>query len=244
MGVVDDAQSARVGGPSGILVIDKPLGKTSRAMCTLVRTRLRRGGALKWVKVGHGGTLDPLATGVVVILVGRATRQCDAVMAGEKEYIAEIDLAHVSPTDDLEAEPEAVQIARKPTINDIERACGAFTGVIEQIPPAHSAMKVGGRRAYELARRGEDPGLIARPVEIHAIEVLEYSFPRLRIGVRCGKGTYIRSLARDLGRRLGVGGMLVGLRRTRVGRFSIEASVRPEDLPEAMGQGDLIALEV
>ncbi len=212
-------------------------------MCTLVRTRLRRGGAPKRIKVGHGGTLDPLATGVVVILVGRATRMCEVVMAGQKRYFAEVDLAHVSVTDDLEATAEAVAVACEPSLAEVERACAGFVGRIQQRPPAHSAMKVGGRRAYELARKGEDPGLVARPVEIHAIEVLEYAYPRLRIDVRCGKGTYIRSLARDMGVALGTGGMLVGLRRTRVGRFGIEQSVRPEDLPEAMGQGDLMGVE-
>ncbi len=230
-------------GPSGFLVIDKPLGKTSRAMCTLVRTRLRRGGAPKRIKVGHGGTLDPLATGVVVILVGRATRLCDRVMVGEKRYVADVDLAHVSVTDDLEATPEAVEVGSVPGLGDVERACQRFVGRVEQVPPAHSAIKVGGRRAYEIARRGEDPGLKARVIEIHAIEILEYAFPRLRIDVRCGKGTYIRSLARDLGKSLGVGGMLVGLRRTRVGEFFVEKSVKPEDLGEAMGQEDLIPLD-
>ncbi len=213
-------------------------------MCTLVRTRLRRGGAPKRVKVGHGGTLDPLATGVVVILIGKATRECDRVMAGEKGYLAEVDLAHVSPTDDLEATPEAVEVVQNPSLADVQRVCSEFVGTIQQIPPAHSAMKVDGRRAYELARKGEDPGLKARPVRIHAIDIVSYDYPLLQIDIRCGKGTYVRSLARDLGQALGVGGMLVGLRRTVVGEFSIERSVRPEDLPDAMTQGDLIPLDL
>ena len=230
--------------PSGVLVLDKPLGATSRAMCTLVRTRLRRGGAPKRVKVGHAGTLDPLATGVLVILVGRCTRLCDSLMAGQKRYLTTIDLGHVSKSHDLELEPEEVPVERVPTTDDIERACSAMVGVISQTPPMHSAIKINGRRAYQLARKGDEPKMQPRPVRIDSIDVLGYDFPRLRLDIRCGKGVYIRSLARDLGVALGVGGMLHELRRTLVAPFAIERAVRAEDLPEAMGQGDLIAVDL
>jgi tRNA pseudouridine55 synthase len=148
---------------AGVLPIDKPEGPTSMAVCARVRAALRAGGAPKRIKVGHGGTLDPLATGLVVVLVGPATRLCDQVMAGEKRYTAEIDLRHTSPTDDRESEPVPAEVAGEPGLADIEAVLPSFTGRIMQAPPAHSAMKVGGKRAYELARAGEIDRLEPRP---------------------------------------------------------------------------------
>lgn len=229
--------------PVGLLIVDKPEGPTSMHVCRVVKAKLRRGGAAKSVKVGHGGTLDPLATGVVVVLVGRAaTRLCDEVMAGEKRYIAEVDLGHRSTTDDREGELTEISVLRAPTREEVEAACARFVGTIEQRPPAHSAVWVDGKRAYKLARAGEAPEMKARPVEVHEIGVVEYEFPRLVLDVRCGKGTYIRSLARDIGLALGTGGMLARLRRTAVGGFRIEDAVGLEALPEPMGQGDLLPL--
>ncbi len=228
--------------PNGLLVIDKPLGWTSMGVCKKVRWLLVQGGAKKKVKVGHAGTLDPLATGVLVVLVGKATKLQDRYMAGEKEYVAEIDLAHFSTTDDREGERTDVEIDQTPSREDVERACRKFVGEIAQRPPAYSAMKVDGKRAYKLARQGEQVELKARPVIIHEIGVVEYAYPRLVIDVRCGKGTYIRSLARDLGETLGTGGMLDGLRRTRVGEWGIDRARTIESLPEPMTEKDLIAL--
>lgn len=222
--------------PSGLLVVDKPLGVTSMTVCRAVRRRLIAGGAHKKVKVGHGGTLDPLATGVVVVLVGRATRQCERVMAGEKRYLADIDLGHVSTTDDFEGDVSEICVFRAPERAEVERACAAFVGTIQQRPPAHSAMKVNGRRAYAIARAGKDPGLAERAVVIHSIDVLDYAWPLVRLDVRCAKGTYIRSLARDLGRALGGGGMLAGLRRTAVGEFTVERATELDALPEAIDE--------
>lgn len=226
--------------PTGMLVIDKPYGRTSTSVCTVVKARLRAGGAPKRVKVGHGGTLDPLASGVLVILVGRATKLCDEVMAGEKGYLADVDLGVTSATDDLESDPVPTPGAAPVSRGDIEQALGSFIGRIEQRPPAHSAVKIGGKRAYHLARAGDGPEPEARPVEIHEIGVASYDWPRVTLDVRCGKGVYIRSLARDLGAALGVGGMLGGLRRTRVGRFRIEDSIAFNELPDPLGQGDLL----
>ncbi|KAA0217544.1 MAG: tRNA pseudouridine(55) synthase TruB [Leptolyngbya sp. PLA3] len=192
------------------------------AVCARIRGKLRGGGAPRRIKVGHGGTLDPLATGLLVILIGKATRLCQQVMADDKEYLATIDLVHVSPTDDLESAPQAIDITRVPERADVERAVAGFVGTIEQVPPAHSAMWVAGQRAYDLARRGHDPALAARPVRIDAIDILRYDFPTLEVRVTCGKGTYIRSLARDIGRALRTGGMLTALRRTRIGAFRVE----------------------
>ncbi len=224
---------------AGVLPIDKPEGPTSMAVCARIRAALRAGGAPKRIKVGHGGTLDPLATGLVVVLVGPATKLCDEVMAGEKRYTAEIDLLHTSPTDDREAEPVRTDAASEPTREAIESALPAFTGRIMQAPPAHSAMKVGGKRAYELARAGKIDRLEPRPVLIHELNVLEYAWPRLTLDIRCGKGTYIRSLARDLGQALGTGGMLWRLRRTAVGRFDVADAASMDGLPRVLTQADL-----
>lgn len=228
--------------PNGLLVIDKPLGWTSMGVCKKVRWLLVQGGAKKKVKVGHAGTLDPLATGVLVVLVGKATKLQDRYMAGEKEYVADIDLAHFSTTDDREGDRTVVELGELPSRDDVERACRTFVGEIAQRPPAYSAMKVDGKRAYKLARQGEEIELKARPVVIHEIGVVEYAYPRLVLDVRCGKGTYIRSLARDLGETLGTGGMLDGLRRTRVGEWGIDRARTIESLPEPMTEKDLIAL--
>jgi len=229
--------------PSGLLVIDKPLGKTSMQVCANVRARLRKGGSPKRIKVGHAGTLDPLATGVLVVLVGKATRLQDRVMAGRKGYTARVDLAHVSRTDDREGPvtPVACEPAQRGLI---EAALPRFTGTILQRPPAYSAMKIEGRRAYDLARKSETeadlPVLAERPVTIDAIEILDYDWPMLTLSIACAKGTYIRSLARDLGQTLGTGGMLDALVRTRVGRFTLDEARSLESLPGAMKQADLL----
>lgn len=211
-------------------------------VCRRVRARLRRGGAPKRVKVGHGGTLDPLATGVLVVLVGKATKLCEQVMAGEKRYLADVDLSAFTTTDDREGEREEVDVATPPSQADIERACASFIGEIEQVPPAYSAIKVDGKRAYRLARAGQTPTLGPRRIVIHEINVAAYGWPHAVIDVRCGKGVYIRSLARDLGHALGTGGTLAGLRRTRVGAFDIEEASSLDDLPDPLGQDDLQSL--
>jgi tRNA pseudouridine55 synthase len=211
--------------------------------CAVIRARFRRGGAPKSMKVGHGGTLDPLATGVLVILVGRqATRLSDTIMAGEKRYIAEVDLAHVSNTDDYEGLIEKIEIAQPPTRAQIEEELTNFVGDIQQAPPAHSAVWIGGKRAYELARAGADPQMGLRSITIHSIDITRYEWPLLELDVRCAKGVYIRSLARDLGAALRVGGMLSNLRRTQVGTFTIDRARTLESLPDAMTQADLLAL--
>jgi tRNA pseudouridine55 synthase len=231
--------------PSGLLVIDKRIGLTSMTACAVVRGKLRSGGAPKRIKVGHGGTLDPLATGVLVLLVGKATKRCAEVMAGEKRYLAEVDLSRVSTTDDREGELTEVPVERVPTREEVEGACRGFVGRIEQRPPAYSAMKIGGVRAYKLARLGDVREMAARPVDIYAIDVLEYAWPLLTLDIRCGKGTYIRSLARDLGRSMSppVGGMLVNLRRTAVGRWTIDQARTLDELPAVLRQDDLLRAE-
>jgi tRNA pseudouridine55 synthase len=218
----------------GVIVIDKPLRLSSMQVCAIVRGKLKAGGAPKRVKVGHGGTLDPLASGVLVVLVGKATKRCDQVMAGSKRYETTIDLSRLSSTDDLEGELTTVQVDRVPEIEDVERACTQWTGSVMQTPPAYSAIKVNGQRAYALARKGEEVELKPRPVRIDSVNIIEYNWPMLTLDIVCGKGTYIRSLGRDIGEAMGVGGVLTGLRRTRVGRFAIEDAVTLEELPDPM----------
>jgi tRNA pseudouridine55 synthase len=219
---------------AGVLLIDKPLGYTSMAVCANIRGRLKAGGAPRRVKVGHGGTLDPLATGLLVVLVGRATRLCDRIMADTKEYAATIDLAHTSATHDLESETIAAGVGVPPTRAEVDLVLAEFVGTVEQVPPAHSAVKVGGRRAYHLARAGAIPPLVPRPVRIDAIRVAEYAWPSLRVEITCGKGTYIRALARDVGAALGSGGVLTALRRTRSGAFSVAEASTLAALPDPL----------
>lgn len=221
---------------NGVLVVDKPLGWTSARVCARVRA------CTDGAKVGHAGTLDPLATGVLVLCLGKATKAIDRIMAGEKSYRATVDLSAISPTDDLESEPVPVEIGRLPSREDIDNALAGFVGRVRQAPPAHSAILVGGVRAYELARAGSAPVMAERFVDIHEISVAEFQWPRLVLDVRCGKGTYIRSLARDIGRALGTGGVLVGLVRTAVGPFRLEDARAIESVDRSFGQADLMEI--
>lgn len=228
--------------PFGVLVIDKPKGWTSMDVCARVRARLRRGGAPKRIKVGHAGTLDPMATGVLVVLIGKATRLCERAMAETKRYEAEVDLCHTSDTDDAEGNLLQVSVFREPSRSEVEAALTKFVGEIMQKPPAVSALHVGGRRAYELARAGTPADLPARPVRVYKAELLSYEFPLLRIDVTCGKGTYIRSIARDLGGMLGCGGMLSALRRTASGGFQVQNARALDSLPDPLVQADLMQI--
>jgi len=236
-----DAPLPEIPTPCGVLVIDKEVGFTSMDVCAIVRTRFRRGGAPKRLKVGHAGTLDPMATGVLVVLVGKATRACDRFMADRKTYETVIDFSRRSETDDAEGRTEVVDGAAA-TREDLERTLRGFVGTIQQRPPAYSAVHVGGKRAYELARAGKTVEIAPRPVVVHAIEVLDFAWPSATLRVECGKGTYIRSLARDLGAALGAGGMLTALRRTRSGEFGVECAKRLSDLPDVLTQAALMPL--
>ncbi len=220
--------------PTGILVVDKPKHVSSTHVVRIVKRRLTNAGVAKSVKVGHAGTLDPLATGVIVVLVGKATKLCDRVMAGAKEYIADVDLSRRSTTDDEEGEITEISLLRPPERAEVEAACATFVGVIQQRPPAHSAVWVRGERAYDLARKGRTLDLAARAVRVDAIEILRYEFPIVTLRVACGKGVYIRSLARDLGETLGGGGMLTALRRTRVGPFRVEQATHLDEVPDPL----------
>jgi tRNA pseudouridine55 synthase len=209
---------------NGVLVVDKPGGITSFD----VVARVRR--ALGERRVGHTGTLDPMATGVLPICVGEATKLVPFLMGGDKEYEAEARLGVTTDTLDatgvVTSETNASQVSR----TDVDRALQGFVGTIQQVPPMHSALRVDGQRLYDLARRGVEVEREARPVVVHAIDVLRFEAPTLVFRVRCGKGTYIRSLAADLGAALGVGAHLTALRRTRVGPFALGHAVAIDTL--------------
>ena len=211
----------------GVLVVDKPAGPTSHD----VVLRVRR--ALGVRRAGHTGTLDPFATGVLPVCVGRATRLARFLSGGEKVYRAEVRLGFATTTDDLTgeplAEPRPVTVRRE----TVEAALADLVGCFDQVPPAFSARRVGGRRLYELARRGEAAARAATPVIVHELLLSRFDGDRLEIEVRCSPGTYVRALARDLGERLGTGAHLMALRRLRSGPFDLTRAVPGDVLVEA-----------
>jgi tRNA pseudouridine55 synthase len=203
----------------GILVVDKPAGISSARAVRQVKRLLPRG-----VKIGHAGTLDPFATGVLLLLVGKATKLCEKLMDEPKQYETTIKFGSTTATDDPESVEQPCEVSTIPSLADLTAAIAPFVGVIVQRPPVYSAMKIGGRRAYQLARKGVPVVIPPRPVKVYGIELLEYLWPAASLRIDCGRGTYIRAIARDLGAALGVGGYVSALRRTRVGPFAIEAS--------------------
>ncbi len=212
-------------GMFGVLSMNKPGGVTSRDVVNQVGRVLGRG-----VKLGHAGTLDPLATGVLVLCVGPATRLIEYVQAMPKTYRAVIRLGATSDTLDADGEITGRLDPPIPTAEAVRSALATQVGLIDQMPPAYSALKVGGQRAYDLARAGQEVTLQARPVRIDRVELIDYAWPMLTIEVDCGSGTYIRSIARDVGEILGCGGLIQVLTRTRIGGFRIEESPTPGDL--------------
>lgn len=222
----------------GLLVIDKPLGWTSMDVVRKVRGAASRGRGKQ--KVGHAGTLDPLATGVLVLCFGRATKWVERLMAHGKVYEAAVDLSAFTASDDAEMPREEVEVDTPPTAEQIDASLLQQTGEIDQVPPDFSAVHVGGQRAYKAARKGESVELKAKRVRIDSIERLAYDWPRLELRVRCGKGTYIRSIARDLGGLLGTGGHLTGLRRTAVGPYTIERALPLDRFEQGFDEADLL----
>lgn len=182
-------------------------------------------------KVGHAGTLDPLAEGVLVVALGReATKNLSQIVKKEKEYIADIKLGLSSSTDDEEGVKRITQNVKRITLNRIEKVLEKFVGQIKQVPPVYSAIKVNGQRAYKLARAGKVVELQSRPVEIKSLKILKYKFPNLKIKVVCGPGVYIRSLARDIGKSLSVTAYMSDLKRTRIGQFKISNAMSIDDI--------------
>lgn len=208
-----------------IFAVYKPSGISSFGMVARVRRIL----GIK--KVGHAGTLDPLARGVLVIGAGReGTKLLASEVAKEKEYLAEVTLGFISSTDDAEGEKAVVDNKTIPDIGVVEKVVSNFIGEIMQIPPAFSAIKVAGQRAYKLARSGQQIELKARPVWVKDIKIVDYCYPILRLKVTTGPGVYIRSLARDIGKDLGVGGYLSDLERTMVGDFGVADCIDLDNL--------------
>jgi tRNA pseudouridine55 synthase len=222
----------------GMLVFDKPLGWTS--MHAVSRVRRAAGGT----KTGHAGTLDPLATGVLICCLGKATKQIDRFMGMTKIYEAGVDLTGFTTTDDREGELTRVEVTMPPTRKQIEAALTKFIGNVEQRPPNFSAVHVDGQRAYKLARKGKPVEIASRVIRIDVIEVIAYDWPILKLRITCGKGTYIRSLARDLGVALGTGGHLSELRRTAIGPYTIAMAIDAERLKLPITQADLAEVKV
>lgn len=206
-----------------VLAFDKPYGITSFALVNKVRWLLTQRMGGKKIKVGHAGTLDPLATGVMVVCTGRATKSIDSLQAGVKEYVATLQLGATTPSYDLEHPIDATYPTVHITRALIDETLPRFVGEIMQVPPAFSACKVEGKRAYDLARRGENVELRAKPLRIDEMEVVEWDAETMRLTLRivCSKGTYIRALARDIGQALQSGAHLTALRRTQVGDFRV-----------------------
>ncbi|MBA4850108.1 tRNA pseudouridine(55) synthase TruB [Emticicia sp. BO119] len=205
-----------------VLLIDKPLKWTSFDVVNKVRY------AGKYKKVGHAGTLDPLATGLLILCTNKKTKEIDIYQAQEKEYIGTLVLGKTTPSVDLETDFDAEYPINHITQEAISAAIVKLTGIIEQIPPAHSAIKVDGKRAYESARKGEEIKIKSRQVEIKTFEIDTTSFPELSFRIVCSKGTYIRSLVRDFGKLLQSGAYMSSLRRTRIGDFKIENALTLE----------------
>ena len=215
-----------------ILCFDKPLGWTSFKVVGHARYHLCRYLGVKKLKVGHAGTLDPLATGVVMVCTGKATRRIEELQAHTKEYVATLRLGATTPSYDLEHEIDAVYPTEHIDRPMVEEVLQRFVGEIEQVPPAFSACMVNGTRAYDLARKGQEVELKPKKLVIDEIELLDCSLPDITIRVVCSKGTYIRALARDIGQALQSGAHLTALRRTRVGDVRVEDCLDPLPLKE------------
>ena len=220
--------------PEGyVAVIDKPYEWTSADVVRKIKFQLRKCGYPK-IKIGHAGTLDPLATGILLVCIGRATKQVEALQAEEKEYVAELMLGATTPSGDMEHEVDNTYPTEHITREMVDEALKSLTGEREQLPPLYSAKKVQGVRAYEFARAGEEIELKKALINIYELELVEYDMPRIKIRVRCSKGTYIRSLAFEIGEALNSGAYLTSLRRTRSGGFTVEKSHTLDDFMEKL----------
>jgi tRNA pseudouridine55 synthase len=217
---------------SGVLVVDKPIGLTSHDVVQIIR----RGTGIR--RAGHTGTLDPRASGVLVVLIGPAVRLSEYVSASDKRYQATIRLGSSTDTYDAEGTVTATRPIEDVDEERFDEILQTFVGEIEQVPPPYSAVKVKGRKAYEMARQGEEVDLEPRTIQVYSLDILEWAPPEAVIDVYCSSGTYVRSLANDLGKALGTGAHLVGLRRTKSGRFTLRDAVPLRRLKESFDAGD------
>ncbi|MFD2202949.1 tRNA pseudouridine(55) synthase TruB [Shivajiella indica] len=209
-----------------VFLINKPYEWTSFDVVKKVRN------TLKIKKVGHAGTLDPLATGLLIVCAGKKTKSIESYMAQEKEYVGTFILGKTTESFDLEKEVKDVADPGHITLEQVKKAAGQLTGDILQIPPMHSAIKVGGKRVYEAARKGQEVQMEARPVTVTEFDITRFDNPEVEFRIVCSKGTYIRSLARDLGEILGVGAYMSSLTRTRIGKFKLEEAEELANLIE------------
>lgn len=223
-----------------IFFVDKPYEWTSFDVVKRIRGILTRKTKKKKLKVGHAGTLDPLATGVLVICTGKCTKRIDELQAHEKEYIATLELGATTPSFDLEKEIDNRYPYEHITRELVDETLAKFVGTIWQVPPVFSACKVDGKRAYKMARNGEEVELKAKELVIKEIEVLEFDSPKLVIRVVCSKGTYIRALARDIGQALNSGAHLTALSRTRVGEVSIDKCMQVDALMDYLSNAEVV----
>lgn len=224
--------------------MDKPLGWTSFDVVKRIRGKLHHRLGIKKLKVGHAGTLDPLATGVLIVCTGKMTKQIDELQAHVKEYVAEITLGATTPSFDLETPIDATYPIEHITREQVEQVLRQqFVGSIKQVPPSYSACKVDGHRAYKMARKGKEVELKAKELVIDEIELLNYSMPRIEIRVVCSKGTYIRALARDIGQALGSGAHLTALRRTRVGGVRVDDCLQVPDMLDLLEEAQMVMPE-
>lgn len=207
----------------GILNLNKPAGKTSRDVVNIIQRLVRP------AKTGHAGTLDPLATGVLVCPVGHGTKLIEFIQRMPKTYEVCFLLGRQSDTEDIEGDVQLLDDPPQPSRDQVEAVLPMYLGTIQQVPPAFSALKVAGKRAYDLARQGKEVELASREIEVYAIEILAYDYPELRMRIKCGSGTYIRSLGRDIARDLGTEAIMSELVRTAIGSFEIADAIQPDD---------------
>jgi tRNA pseudouridine55 synthase len=223
------------------IYINKPYRMTSFGALAFVRTRVSRKIGVRRVKIGHAGTLDPLATGVLILCTGKKTKEIERLQLHDKEYTATLQLGATTPSYDMEHEVDATYPTEHITEALIRQVLAGFVGDIQQVPPEYSACKIGGDRAYDLMRKGKEVALAAKTVHIDDIELTDFDLEKMQMSIRvqCGKGTYIRSLARDIGKALNSGAYLTALCRTRLGGVSINDCISIDDFPQWLEQQTL-----
>ena len=223
------------------IYINKPYRMTSFGALAYVRTRISRKMGVRRVKTGHAGTLDPLATGVLILCTGKKTKEIERLQLNDKEYTATLQLGATTPSYDMEHEVDQTYETAHITRELIERVLAGFVGDIQQVPPQYSACKIGGDRAYDLMRKGQDVELKAKTVHIDALELTDFNPATMQMSIRvvCGKGTYIRSLARDIGQALDSGAYLTALCRTRLGSVRIEDCLTLDEFPQWLDRQEI-----
>jgi tRNA pseudouridine55 synthase len=217
-----------------VLLVDKPVDWSSFDIVKKVRNMISKKLGIKKLKVGHAGTLDPLASGLMIICTGKATREIENYQGLDKEYIATLHVGASTPSSDLETAVDKTFPTEHINLELIDKVLEDFKGESLQVPPVFSAKRIQGKRAYEFARKGEEPSMRPQLINISELEILDYKPPDLTLRIKCSKGTYIRALARDIGKGLDSGAYLAGLRRTKIGRFSVDEALMPKKIEELL----------